>query len=78
MAEMTISQGWVVVVGVASALLTLDKIVELFKKWFGKKNTGEAVICRTLLALLNHQLSGNDMANLRKARDELNAYLTSK
>ena len=38
----------------------------------------QAVMCRVMLAQLNHELSGNDVTSLKKARDELNEYLTDR
>ena len=38
----------------------------------------EGVMCRVMLAQLNHELSGNDVAKLKEARDELNEYLTKR
>ena len=35
-------------------------------------------MCRVMLAQLNHELSGNDVTSLKKARDELNEYLTAR
>lgn len=40
-------------------------------------NTFQGVMCRVMLAQLNHELSGNDVAKLKEARDELNVYLTT-
>lgn len=38
----------------------------------------EGVMCRVMLAQLNHELSGNEVAKLKAARDELNEYLTKR
>lgn len=38
----------------------------------------EGVISRVLIAQINHELSGNDVNNLRHARDELNDFLTRR
>lgn len=37
-----------------------------------------AVQLRSILALINHELSGNDVEHLRSARDEINDYLTNR
>lgn len=88
--QITISQAWLWIIGAMSSILTIDKVVDLFKRWFGKKpdkeledrvkNTEEfqMVMCRVMLAQLNHELSGNDVSHLREARDELNNYLTRR
>lgn len=41
-------------------------------------NTFQGVMCRVMLAQLNHELSGNDVSHLKEARDELNNYLTKR
>ena len=38
----------------------------------------QGVMCRVMLAQLNHELSGNDVSHLKEARDELNEYLTKR
>lgn len=38
----------------------------------------QGVMCRVMLAQLNHELSGNDIAHLKEARTELNDYLTKR
>ena len=88
--QITISQAWVWIIGAMSSILTIDKAVDLFKRWFGKKHDKELedrvknteefqmVMCRVMLAQLNHELSGNDVSHLREARDELNNYLTRR
>ena len=43
-----------------------------------KTERGQSVICQVLLAQLNHELSGNDVEHLKKARDKLNDYLTER
>lgn len=37
-----------------------------------------AVQLRSIQALINHELSGNDVDHLRSARDEINDYLTNR
>ena len=39
---------------------------------------GNKVICKSIMAMINHELSGNDISNMRKMRDELNQYLIDK
>lgn len=36
------------------------------------------VICKSLLVLLNHEITGNDVANLKKQRDGLEQFLINK
>ncbi len=38
----------------------------------------QGVMCRVMLAQLNHELSGNDISHLKESRDELNEYLTKR
>lgn len=38
----------------------------------------QGVMCRVMLAQLNHELSGNDISHLKESRDELNNYLTKR
>lgn len=38
----------------------------------------ESIICRVMLAQLNHELSGNDISRLKDARDELQVFLTNR
>lgn len=53
------------------------KVAKL-EKDFSDVREFQTVICRVLLAQLNHDLSGNDVNKLREARDELNEYLTRR
>ena len=39
---------------------------------------GNRVICKSIMAMINHELSGNDVNNMRKMRDELQDYLIDK
>lgn len=39
---------------------------------------GNKVICKSIMTMINHELSGNDISNMRKMRDELNEYLIDK
>lgn len=39
---------------------------------------GNKVICKSIMTMINHELSGNDISNMRKMRDELNQYLIDK
>lgn|SRR5574344_138412 len=39
---------------------------------------GNKVICKSILTMINHELSGNDVTNMRKVRDELQNYLIDK
>ena len=55
----------------------VTRIVVLEKK---QEETDEfrSVMCKVMLAQLNHELSGNDVVNLKAARDDLNEYLTNR
>ena len=39
---------------------------------------GNKVICKSIMTMINHELSGNDISNMKKMRDELNEYLIDK
>lgn len=39
---------------------------------------GNKVICKSIMTMINHELSGNDITNMRKMRDELQNYLIDK
>jgi len=41
-------------------------------------NKFQGIMCRVMLAQLNHELSGNDVSHLKSARDELTDYLTHR
>lgn len=38
----------------------------------------DKVICKSLLVLLNHEITGNDVAKLKKQRDDLEQFLINK
>lgn len=40
--------------------------------------TGNEMICKCVLALINHDLTGNSVDKLREARDEMQEYLIKK
>lgn len=39
---------------------------------------GNKVICKSIMTMINHELSGNDINNMKKMRDELQNYLIDK
>lgn len=39
---------------------------------------GVGVLLRSMMALINHELSGNDVDHLRTVRDEIQDYLTNR
>lgn len=39
---------------------------------------GNKVICKSIMTMINHELSGNDINNMKKMRDELQQYLIDK
>lgn len=55
-----------------SAMLNKDK-----KRLDGMEN-GQRALCTALLALLNHEITGNSIDKLRDAKDALTNYLISK
>lgn len=55
-----------------------NKRLKAIEKALEVQQGGQAVQCRALLGLINHQLSGNDVDKLRGARDELLTFLTER
>lgn len=39
---------------------------------------GNKVICKSIMTMINHELTGNDVSNMREMRDELQNYLIEK
>lgn len=54
-----------------------QRLVALEKKQ-AQSTEFEGVMCRVMLAQLNHELSGNEISKLKDARDELNKFLTDR
>lgn len=52
--------------------------VSKLEKEYEEAREFETVMCRVMLAQLNHELSGNDVVKLKEARDDLNKYLTER
>ena len=109
MGDITISVGVTILLGIAGALVTLDKAWAILRKILHPESDlretvkrhsemldndnrrlqrvehklddtdkFQGVMCRVMLAQLNHSLSGNDVSTLKTARDELNEYLTKR
>lgn len=71
---------------------TQDERLDALEKWremvderlvdgenhFCAIDEGNRVTQASLLALMNHAVNGNDIENLKKARDELQSYLVKK
>ena len=60
---------------------TVKKHEELLKKdraEIDEIKERNKVICKSIMTMINHELSGNDISNMRKMRDELNQYLIDK
>lgn len=65
----------------AERLKMLDndkKHLEKIDQVLDRQAESNGVMFRALAALINHQLSGNDVEVLRKARDEIQDFLTRK
>lgn len=112
MGSITLSTGVGIILGIAGALVTLQKAWEIIRKVMHPEDdlrkivnehssnisdnmrrlealersllheTEEAaefraVMCMSMQAQFDHELSGNDIAHIRTARDKLNAYLTN-
>lgn len=39
---------------------------------------GNKVICKSIMIMINHELTGNDVNNMKQMRDELQNYLIEK
>lgn len=59
-------------------LESIDKVLVELKNANQEQAKANGVMFRGVLALMNHELSGNDVEVLRVARDEMNDYLTKK
>lgn len=69
---------------------TQDERLDALEKWqseveerletgsshFERIDSGNRVTQRALLALMSHAINGNDIGKLRKAKDDLETYLT--
>lgn len=63
---------------VCETLLANDDLrIKKLEQYRENSKEFQGVMCRVMLAQLNHELSGNDIEYLRNARDELNEYLTN-
>lgn len=51
----------------------IDKRLESHNEEFKQLHEQTGVLCNAMFALLNHELSGNDVELLRKSRDKLQA-----
>lgn len=65
----------------ANDKLTIDthtrQIDELGKRYDGA-NAGQKALCRGILALLNHEITGNSVEKLKEARANIDEYLIDK
>ena len=57
---------------------THDEILNSSDKRFVEIENGNRVMQRALLALLSHGIDGNEIDGMRRAKTELETYLTSK
>lgn len=56
----------------------IDEVLVELKNANNEQARANGVMFRGVLALMNHELSGNDVEILRTARDEMNDFLTKK
>lgn len=54
----------------------VEKRLETGSSHFERIDSGNRVTQRALLALMSHAINGNDIDKLRKAKDDLETYLT--
>ena len=90
MGNITISQAWVWLVGAMTAILTVDKCVGILQKWLKPKKDKalegrmdemdqfQAVMCRTMLALLNHELHNGNADEMARASENINKWLVER
>lgn len=55
-----------------------DRKLDADKKRLDELETGNRAVCRALIALLDHEITGNSVDRLRGARDALNQYLIER
>ena len=55
-----------------------EELLEKDRSEIDEIKEGNKVICKSIMTMINHELSGNDISNMRKMRDELNQYLIDK
>lgn len=53
----------------------LDDRITVLEETSNKQNDFKTVMCNSMLALLNHNINGNSIENLEKAKEELKNYL---
>ena len=54
------------------------KILENYDKRIADMETGNKIVQKSILALLEHSIDGNNVEGLKKAKDELSQYLINK
>lgn len=88
----TLSKGWEIVRKFLHPEADLREIIKRHSEMLDSDNRrikkieerqeeidhGISVLCQTQLAMLNHELTGNDVEHLRIARDKMNDYLISR
>ena len=57
------------------AIDILDDRITVLEETSDKQNDFRTVMCNSMLALLNHNINGNSIENLEKAKEELKDYL---
>ena len=55
-----------------------DELLTKNKEEIKEIEEGQKVICKSILAMINHELTGNDVTNMKKMRDELQDYLIER
>lgn len=63
---------------VKERITSIEAKLDVDKKRLDSQDKANAVIFRALYAQINHELSGNGVEILRKARDEIQDYLTER
>ena len=55
-----------------------DTILDRDNKRLQSIEDGQKVQCKALMCMMQHMIDGNDIANLKDVRNEINTYLINK
>lgn len=55
-----------------------DKMLDNDNKRLKEIEEANKVLCKSTLALINHEITGNGVENMKKARDDLQQYLIER
>ena len=58
--------------------MDVNKTIADHEERVGSLEEGNKIICKSLLAIMSHEINGNSIDKLKKAYDEMNEYLIDK